>query len=226
MQASEIIARVTDILQDKTNVRWTEAELIQWINDAQREVVMYRPEAYSVNTTFQLASNQTKQTLPAAAMRLLDVIRNMGNGATAGRAIRLIQREILDAQRPDWHSDTASSEIKHYMFDSRDPRSFYVYPKPASSTYIELLYTAIPAAITNSSGTLTVRDDFLNSLVDYVCFRAYTKDAEYAANGQRAVAHYQAFATAMGIKSQVDVAFGPAANSPLNPNNPGAPRAE
>lgn len=226
MIASETISRVTDILQDKTNVRWTEPEIIQWIDDAQREVVMYRPEAYSVNTSFQMRANQTKQLLPLSAMRLLDVIRNMGNGATAGRAIRLINREILDAQRPDWHLDTASDEIKHYMFDSRDPRTFYVYPKPSTASFIEVLYTAIPTKLSNSSSAISVRDDFLNSLVDYVCFRAYTKDAEYAANGQRAIAHYQAFATAMGIKSQVDTAFGPSANSPLNPNNPGAPRAE
>lgn len=226
MIASEVIDRVRNILQDTTGVRWVDSELIQWINDAQREVVMYRPEAYSVNTNFQMTAGQTKQTLPVAALRLLDVVRNLGNGATPGRAIRIINREIMDAQRPNWHSDTAEAEVKHYMFDSRDPRTFYVYPKPSSAYWVELVYTAVPTTLTSTTGAITVRDDFANALVDYVCFRAYTKDAEYAANGQRALAHYQAFATAMGIKSQVDAAFGPASNSPLNPNNPGAPRAE
>lgn len=221
MQASVILSRAKDILQDITSVRWTEAELMRWLSDAQREVVLYRPEACVSNASVALAANSTKQSLPANALRLLDITRNMGaNGATPGRAIRLVHREIMDAQTPDWHTATASSEVLHYMFDARDPKNFYVYPRPSSTLYVEAIYSIAPTEIVTSTQTLSVEDIFANVLLDYLLYRAYTKDSDYAGNGQRAVAHYQAFANALGIKGNIDVQFGPTANSPLNPNYP------
>ncbi|MCK7581011.1 MAG: hypothetical protein MZV65_38935 [Chromatiales bacterium] len=47
-------------------------------------------------------------------------------------------------------------------------------------------------------------DIYANAILDYVLYRAYSKDAEYAANAQRAALHYQAFTNALGVKTQVD----------------------
>jgi hypothetical protein len=52
-------------------------------------------------------------------------------------------------------------------------------------------------------------DIFANALLDYVLYRASTKDAEQAANAQRAVAHYQAFQNALGVSAQVNAASQP-----------------
>jgi hypothetical protein len=40
-------------------------------------------------------------------------------------------------------------------------------------------------------------------------YRAYSKDSEQTAMMQRAVAHYQAFQSALGTKQQVDAASQP-----------------
>lgn len=221
MLASAILTRARDILQDTTSVRWVESELLRWLSDGQREVVLYRPEACSTNTNITLVVSTTKQTIPAAALRLLDIVRNMGtNGTTPGRAIRMVAREIMDAQSPDWHTQTAAGEIKHFLFDVRDPKTFYVYPRPNAALQIEAIYSLTPNEITSESQALQVPDVFANVLLDLVLFRAYLKDASYAGNGARAVAHYQAAANALDIKGNIDVQFGPTANSPMNPNSP------
>lgn len=221
MLASTLITRANDILQDTTNVRWPEAELLRWLSDGQREVVLIKPEASVAHTTLQLTANNTKQSLPAAALQLIDVTRNMGaDGATPGRAIRIIMREVLDAQRPDWHSETADSVVKHFMFDVRSPKTFYVYPRPATAIYIEMVYSVSPADLTTTSSPLGVDEVYANALLDYVLYRAYSKDSEYAGNSQRAMAHYQAFSGSLGVKSSNELAKGPEANSVLNPNNP------
>lgn len=220
MQANVILSRARDILQDVTSVRWTEPELMRWLSDAQREVVLYRPEACVLNESIALTANATKQTLPAKALRLLDITRNMGSGGTPGRAIRLVAREIMDAQTPDWHTVSGANEVLHYMFDARDPKTFYVFPRPSGSLFVEAIYSVAPTEVTTPNQELSVADIFANVLLDYSLYRAYTKDSDYAGNGQRAVAHYQAFANALGIKGSIDVQFGPTANSPLNPNYP------
>lgn len=219
--ASAIIDRAQDILQDTTGVRWTPDELLRWLSDGEKEVIIHRPEAGTVTTNFQLTTSVSKQSISGVtgALRLLDITRNMGAaGTTPARAIRLVQREIMDAQNPNWHNSTVAGEIQHFIHDPRDPLTFYVYPRPNAALYIEAMYCKTPADITAENQNINIPDVYSNVLVDYILYRAYSKDAEYAGNGQRAVAHYQAFANALGIKAQMDMAVSPKANSPLNPN--------
>lgn len=223
--AASILSRATTILQDTTNVRWPMSELTQWFNDAQREIVLLKPEASVLNTPVQLQTGNTKQTLPASAIRLIDIVRNLGaDGLTPGAAVRIVAREVLDSQRPNWHSEAGQSVIKHFVFDPRDPRTFYVYPKPSSAVYLETVYSVAPAEVTESggvvSGNLALDDIYSNAVLDYVLYRAYSKDAEYASNGPRAAAHYQAFANAIGMRTNTDLDRSPTMHSPLNPNYP------
>lgn len=199
--AQEIVDRAGVLIQDATNVRWPESELLDWLNDGQREIVLVRPEAHSTNTAVQLAEG-TKQSIPADGISLLDIVRNMGtDGVTPGNAVRIIDREVLDAQRPDWHTEAAAASVKHYMYDGRNPKNFYVYPpQPAvSQGYVELVYASSPTdcALVDA---IKVDDVYANALLDYILYRAYSKDAEYAANAPRAVGHYQAFMQSLGVK--------------------------
>lgn len=214
--AQSIIDRASTLIQDATNVRWPQEEILKYLNDGQREVVLLKPEASVVNASVALSISSTKQTIPAAGIMLIDITRNMGvAGSTPGDAIRVVSRVVLDSQRPSWHSDAPIGKIKHFMFDPRDPKTFYVYPQaPAGAWYVELVYSSSPTDMASAadgahSGTLSVDDVYSNALLDYVLYRAYSKDAEYAANGQLAVVHYQAFANSLGVKTQNEIARNP-----------------
>jgi hypothetical protein len=197
LTAAEVLTRAADIIQDQTNVRWPQAELLRYLNDARREVAIARPDLYATTTNVSLAAG-TKQSLPSDGMRLIDVTRNMPGGSPAG-ALRVVEREILDAQRPDWHTETQTAALKHFMYDERSPRVFYVYPPAVAGHQIEVIYGRSPADITNVSTQLTDEDIYAGAIVDYVCYRAFSKDSEYAGNGQRAIAHYQQFLNALGL---------------------------
>ena len=87
-----VIDRVQTVLQDTTGVRWpVVAELVLWINDAQREIALLKPDASAINETITLADG-TKQDIPSAGNRLLKVVRNMSaaSGGTGKRAVRLV----------------------------------------------------------------------------------------------------------------------------------------
>jgi hypothetical protein len=53
LTGANVISRVQDTLQDTTSVRWSEAELLRYINDAQREIVNLRPEASAIHANVQ-----------------------------------------------------------------------------------------------------------------------------------------------------------------------------
>ena len=71
-----IVDRVQTTLQDTTGIRWPVVdELVLWINDAQREVALIKPDAAAMNETIPLVAG-TKQSIPALGNRLLRVVRN------------------------------------------------------------------------------------------------------------------------------------------------------
>ena len=210
LTGANILARIKDILQDTTSVRWPEAELLRYINDAQREIVNYRPESSATTANIQLVAG-TKQSLPSGGLRLIKVTRNMSDtsgGATGKRAIRIVNVDILNTQEPDWNDPTVSGDaahgtvVKHYIFDEDDPRNFYVYPGVSGNAYVEVVYSASPTDLANTSATISVDDIYANAIIDYVLYRSYMKDAEYAGNAQRAQNHYQLFTASIGQGGQ------------------------
>tara|TARA_R110002020_G_scaffold458617_1_gene676129 strand:+ start:148 stop:642 length:495 start_codon:yes stop_codon:yes gene_type:complete len=139
-------------------------------------------------------------------------------GATGKRAIRLVDRDILDTQEPNWHDATASSgtaaahttTVKHYIFDEDDPRRYYVFPGASStSTFVEIVYSGAPTDLSATGSTMYVDDIFANALIDYTLFRCYLKDAEFAGNQQRAATHYQLFAASVGAGGQAQFNISP-----------------
>jgi len=206
----DILDRAGIILQDNTNVRFPNLELLKFFNDAQKEVVLHRPDAKMVNTTYNCVDG-SKQTLPSAALRLIEIVRNVG-----GRAVTQVQRRILDETLPNWHETAAgANKIEHFVYDPADPKNFYVYPKGAAGTHsLEIVYSAAPTEISISNfdtdtTTISLDDVYANCILDYILYRSYQKDSEFAGNAQRAMMHYQSFANALGVKTQADGATTP-----------------
>lgn len=222
ISAQSVIKRVVDTLQDTTSIRWNIGELIRYLNDSQREILLHRPDASNTLGTLALTAGATRHTIPANAAKLLNVIRNTGGNK---RAIRKCDREILDAQVPGWHGLTnTSSEIVHFMFDPLEPKVFYSYPPAGAASSVEYMYSALPTDLTEPpsgdytavSGSISMADIYANAMHDYICYRAYRKDVEYAGNKALADAAYAMFATALGIEIKATVGAGP--NSKSNPN--------
>lgn len=228
--AQSIFLKAQTVSQDQTGVRWPASEAVGWFNMGQREIAIHKPSASVSNANLTLTTSTSKQTIPATAIMLIDVVRNMGvGGSTPGRAIRVVTREVLDNTIPNWHISTPASEVIHFVFDSRDQKNFYVWPRPNGAIQVEAITCVNPTEVTESAGALVgnlaLDDIYEGPMLDYLLYRTYLKDAEYAGNAARAVAHYQAFANALGIKAKIEALLSPTSNSFFNPNNPGFGKA-
>tara|TARA_R110002110_G_scaffold48137_1_gene143873 strand:- start:18507 stop:19232 length:726 start_codon:yes stop_codon:yes gene_type:complete len=223
ISATNLILRIRDTLQDTTGVRWLDAELLRYLNDAQREIVNLRPDSSADHSNVQLATG-TEQVIPDVGLRLIKVVRNMnaaGGSATGKRVIRIVDREILDTQEPDWHDPTVSGAaahttvVKHYIFDEDDPRKFYVYPGVAGNAFVEIVYSRSPTDFANGSSAVSYLDDtYANAIIDHVLYRCYLKDAEFAGNQQRASTHYGLFTASISGGGQVQMALSPNLDAP------------
>lgn len=215
--AKTIIDKATIQLIDLTNIRWTRAELLSWLNDGMRQIVLIQPSASSTTSVIKLDAG-TRQYIPDDGWLLLAIYRNMGTtGTTPGRAIRIISREIIDGFNPDWHSDTAKAEVRNYIYTNQDQLAFYVYPPNTGTQYIEINYSAQPSNITETD-VIPIFDVFQSALVDYILYRACSKDAQYAPGLQLASQYSAAFVAAIQGKTESEVTNDP--TQALSPRNP------
>ena len=216
--AKTIIDKATIQLIDLANIRWTRAELLSWLNDGMRQTVLIQPSAASTTSVVKLDPG-TRQYIPSDGWLLLGIYRNMGtDGNTPGRAIRIISREIIDGFNPDWHTDTAKAEVRNYIYTNQDQLAFYVYPPNTGTQYIELNYSAQPTDLTSESQVIPIFDVFQSALVDYILYRACSKDAEYAPGLALAQQYSAAFVAAIQGKTESEVTNDP--TQALSPRNP------
>lgn len=228
--AQSIVRRVVETIQDNTSIRWPVAELVRYLNDGQREITLYRPDAIRITGPVVLVAG-ARQTLPSGATKLIEF---WNNATGTKRAVRLTNREILDSQSPNWQGLTGVQDILHYMYDPRIPIEFFVYPPAAVGASLTGAYSAMPVDVTEPadgalytavSGSISVPDIYGNTLQDYILYRAYTKDSDYAGNANRAQAHYAAFANALGIEIKATVAVAPTSKGNPNTSSTGAQAA-
>lgn len=204
--AQTIIDKAQIVLQDTTAVRWSEPELLGWLNDGQREIVILRPDANATIANTTLVAG-TLQTIPAGGYQLLGVIRNMGSsGNTPGRAVRRVDRDTLDSQIPDWHTAASSDTTVHFVFESTVPKRFYVYPPANAGQRLEISYSAAPADVAALGNTITLDDIYANPLTDYILYRAFSKDFEQQGTAAQAAAARQSFENTLGLKAASDSA--------------------
>jgi len=207
--ASEIIESASEIAQDEANVVWGTGQALRWVNDAQRAVALNRPDA-SVSTIVNQLEPGTRQRI--INRRILSVIRNMGNdGLTPGYAPRLVERGMLDEFNPNWHAESPGEIVFEYIWDKRDPRTYYVNPPVTSldDVYLELVVAVDPPPLQTLADNIVIDDSYGPCLTEWVCYRFFARDAEEVPDAQRAAAHFQRFFQILGIKTQADQAVSP-----------------
>lgn len=218
--AQTIINKAAIQLTDIANIRWTRAELLSWLNDGMRQIVVIQPSASSTTAVVKLVAG-TRQSIPSDGWLLLTVYRNMGTtGSTPGRAVRIVSREILDGFNPNWHNDTAKAEVRNFLYTNQDQLAFYVYPPNTGTQYVELNYSAQPADLTSETQVIPIFDVFQSALQDYILYRACSKDAEYAPGLALAQGYLSTFTAAIQVKTESEITNDP--SQALNPKNPAA----
>lgn len=207
----DILNRVAAVLNDnepgREFTRWPVDELIYWLNDGASEVVVIRPAAGARTQVLSLQEG-VYQTLPAEAIQLLDIARNIGSGGRPGCPVQRTDRRLLDETVPDWCQMEPADHIQYFTFDDRNPQAFYNYPPAQAGVEVEALIATPPPKVEAIDDTLDMDRAYIGPLVSYMLYRALAKDSEYA-NGVVAAAHQQAFMTGLGVHNEIAITASP-----------------
>lgn len=188
---TDIITSVKRQFGDESSVQITDADIIRWVNDGQREIV-------DTNTTINQKLAKTsviagQDAYPLATDPSLPNIYRISS-------VRL-NDSLLDP--------ITVQEAENYVIgdsNTADPIAWYeeegnlvLYPKP-STGYVNGLtfrFTALPVKVTTNTDALTIPDSYYSALVQYCLAQAYELDENFQAAGVKA----EQFEKSLGLRS-------------------------
>lgn len=201
IKVAKVIRRVNTQLADTRWLRWPLVELCDYFNDAIRAVILARPDAGAVSLRLKCV-RESRQEIPADVLRLLQLTR-----VTYGNALMPIPRDVLSVQYPNWHSVSGTPE--RYVYSEMTPHEYYLFPFPDRAMTVEAVGVKIPPEVQLNSLEdvieVAIDDVYINPLVDWMLYRAFSKDAAGGARTELDARHYRAFAEQMGVKQTVDI---------------------
>jgi hypothetical protein len=194
MTPQDIITSARYIINDTStsSPRQSDTELLAYVNDGLRETVILRPELYFTVGDYLCITGQCEQTVSFVdAVALVEVLCIHG-----GRAITAFDFMSMSTFNPGWRTDTAGDATQYVKF-ANDPLKFFIYPQaPATTQILDVRYVRNPTVVGLTDGIYDLPVTYQPALVDYLVYRAESKDSESVLS-QRAGAFQQSFVAKM-----------------------------
>lgn len=163
MLVSEIATRVKRQFGDEAGAQITDADIIRWVNDAQRDIAVSN-NLLQVVASAPTVAGTSEYTLPVDVL----TIRNVYSGTTRLRAV-----SFEDAVEQHLEESTATGEPQQYWIFAN---KFNLYPTPSAAGTIKFYYTKQPTEITATSQTPELPQQYHNRIVEYCLAQAYELD--------------------------------------------------
>ncbi len=173
--AMDVASIVKRQFGDEAGVQLTDPDIIRWINDGQREINEKNKVLTARATTASVAGQDT-YSLPTGAASSISSIQWDGM-PVKGIPYAEAENYILTYTAAPY-TGANSIPVVWYMWAGQ----ITFWPKPVGdNATIAILYTAVPAAVTNLGDTLSLPDSYFNTLVQYVLSQAYEMDEDWDA---------------------------------------------
>lgn len=196
MTPSLVITEVRRLIQDEnTPVRYSDATLLGFVNQTLKRMAMLRPDLFTTVADIPTVSGQVYQAIPAAGSRLVEIF-----GVSGGNAIEEVNRDEFDRAYPAWQSDSAGTPTK-YMRHTRNPKGFFLYPRPQAGVQLLAEYVVSPPDYTLLQAIINPADEYFSTIVDGTVFLAESVDNEHVSSG-RAKLFYDLFVQSLGVSGQ------------------------
>ena len=193
MTPQEIIDQARVLINDDNPLmpeRFSDADLLGFVNQAVKRACSMRPDLFIVSTDVTPTVGQVEQELPNTVTRIMEVHRVVG-----GDAIGEVDKQTMDRSAPSWPTETAGTPV-NWMRHPRNPRRYYLYPRPASGTQLAMEYIEVPDDYALGD-SIALADSYKSALIDCVVYLAEVVDNEHVET-QRAKKFNASFMQALG----------------------------
>lgn len=182
-------------LNDPKGENWSLTELLRYLNDGLQLMVQYVPHEFSKVKTDTLVAG-AEQSLPAQGVELVEILANVNANDTYADVPFETTKRSLSLGDPAWRQASPGT-AKEWAKDPSSPTTYWVSPPAAAGNKVEIEYIEHPSTLV-INGVLPIHGDLEPALADYVLYRAFSKDTDYAGEAGLSTLHYNSFLSAVG----------------------------
>lgn len=205
----DLILEVSTLLNDQgftPYLRWSQTELLRYLNDSLIQVGTYRPDAFTTTVVVTLVPG-SMQTLPAGFSFLKSVDTNSANSNCPSAPVVEGDLNLMRAfyKKPCLPTGGANNyRVRQFLYDSRNPNLFYVSPPvPVGVVTLQVDLTAVSQApeytIADLANPIVMDQKYRNALISWMVMRAYEVDTESATSFAQAREQRSHFYQMLGI---------------------------
>jgi hypothetical protein len=212
---SGVIDEVAGLLNDREtgneHVRWTEADLLEYLNDAIMQAYLVRPQLFAHKETVTLVPGSV-QTLPDGC-QMQKVIGVPGDNKPA----RKLDESMLAIYGGlACECSCSTYKIDGYASNASDPNSFYLDPPvPDDGTKHEAVILCLqePSEITATAGAngvltyapadMPIKGKLHNAVIEWMLYRGYSVDMESAQSDRKMTFHLRHFYEMLGLDAKI-----------------------
>lgn len=186
MIVSDIMTRIRRKFGDESAVQVTDADIIRWINDGQRKIVLRNDTLLEKTATTDSVAGTQEYSLPTDLL-VLKFIQYKDSGATAYLKLRGLTPVEFNEYIDGW-SDSGSIKGVPQVFTIFSGK-IIAYPTPVTSVTagFKIYYNRQPVDVTTGSDTPDLPLLYHDVLVNYCMQQAYELDEDpQSASGELA----------------------------------------
>lgn len=209
-----VIQQVSRDLNDQENgyeyERWTQAMLLDYLNDSLRQIAIRRPDEMTSEVSLPLVAG-TRQTVPANYRSIIDILSAQDDSCGTGAG-------MVRGDMETWMAFNVPSACtppgtpyrgRDWFYNPNFPRVYFVWPPvptTGSNTVTASVVIQPPEYAINQLATALVDPwlKYASAVIAWMKHRAYSVDSESILSQQKAAAYMNEFREALGISQVSD----------------------
>lgn len=189
---ADVITSVNRQFGDESGTQITASDVIRWLNDGQREIVIKNPEVNQAMVSINVTAGITIYPLLAAIPDIM-VIHSIHFRGQILRNMTFVQaqEQIIQSQ------DNRTSDTPSFWYEYAGVLNLWPKPTTSYAGGLTVFYSSAPTLIATNTATLSVPDTYFKALVDYCTAQAHEMDQDFAAASVKA----QQFETSIQVQA-------------------------
>ena len=181
MIVSDIYNRVKRQFGDESGVQVTDTDILRWINDGQRQIVMANEGLLETTATSSSVVNDGDYSLPADLLILRSVSYKAPGNAFYSQ-LKGMSFTAFNKYVDSWDGDTLTVGVPEVYTSYAGNIILYPIPSQAVTNGIKIYYQRKPTDLTLSSETPDLPVLYHETLVKYCLQQAYEMDEDWEAS--------------------------------------------
>lgn len=185
MNVTSVFTRVKNLFGDQNGTQITEAMVINWINDAQREAAMQHENLLPTTSFANTVAGTAEYAIPSDLLALRHLYYLSGESYYPLKYAPLAQ---MDEYVVDWYDGTKYGTAIPVLWTREKEGFIRLFPTPdvSSTNGLKFIYSRYPVDVTVGASEIDL-PEYYSSYVEHFCMlKAYELDENWEASDRKA----------------------------------------